>query len=830
MQNNVQQKAPPRQQGQGFGADLAGSFNMLDHRDKLKPDGGTQGKTEGSYHCPVCDSPNFKVNHTTGVYGTFGCDCASTEGGKRAIRHAVSPAQKPGGGATAARRISQPAKAAAKAVDPLEGQRWVKPDRAAEPQAFTYPTPEGQPLVQVRREGRKFSQWHWDGAKWVSGLTEEVKASIHLYNAFHPLVMAAKTSGGQVLVVEGERKADQLIALGIAAVCSIGGAGKFDKYGAANYQADLAGAAVAVCPDRDTPGIKHADQVAAAFPECQWLYAEPDSPEWDHPLASGGFDVADWIDGGATAEDILAAVGAKRTAAKSIGGVPEALSVPTAPALTLLDDVVQLIAQELGGSELSAALIDLASVHGVQPKVVQNLYDQRVSEAETPDAAGILEVLDFKKMRLDSSRLFHPSLADVLKATAAAMPTSEAWLITTLLPALGSAMGKKLTLKVKHSAGYLLSPIVWSAIVAKTGEKKSPAQGQIVTPLNRMEIDSHKNWKAENDVYKAQVKAKNPAAVEPPPRRRYTTSTATPEGLTAVLAKSNPDGLLIYRDELAAFFKFNQYKKGGDEEQFYLSIFNGGFNSVDRVDIEKSSLVESSCVGITGSIQYSVLQKIQSEKGFSDGAGMFARFLFCCDSPPPGYLDLESEDPPNRLPEVLRHLYIGLCELPEQTYLLSTGAKKQLQTYQRDLTDRVRDEQHEGIAASMAKFETYASRIALILHCTNAVLQSQSPAEQVTEYTMMRAIEMVQYYEGQARIIYALNDPESGLDREGLKLAELCKKYAEPITAKRAQQFGGIVFRKTPLAQIRQKFKALAAAGLGELTGDGAAMTWFYSV
>jgi len=70
---------------------------MLDHLDKLTPDGGKKAANEGSYFCPVCGAKNFKVDLKTGKYSTFTCDCATTEAGKKKIRDAVSPAQYQGG-------------------------------------------------------------------------------------------------------------------------------------------------------------------------------------------------------------------------------------------------------------------------------------------------------------------------------------------------------------------------------------------------------------------------------------------------------------------------------------------------------------------------------------------------------------------------------------------------------------------------------------------------------------------------------------------------------------------------------------------------------------
>jgi energy-coupling factor transporter ATP-binding protein EcfA2 len=277
------------------------TFNILLHLDKLTPDGGSQSKNQASYLCPLCESPNFKVTLSgkkEGHWGTYGCDCSATEAGKQKIRHCLSPAKNPN---------PQP-------------DRWVKLPRPQKSQHFAYDRlVDGQieAIAQVKRSDdgqgkRYFSQSHWNGKHWVSGLPDDIKPQVHLYRIFDPINQAAIAKGEPLLIVEGEGKVDKLHRLGIPATCSIGGAGKWGHYGHQNYLQDLVSAVVLICPDRDKPGIKHAEQVAADFPEAQWLYADPTSPEWETPPDNKGFDVGDWVESGATKEQILGAIAPRR--------------------------------------------------------------------------------------------------------------------------------------------------------------------------------------------------------------------------------------------------------------------------------------------------------------------------------------------------------------------------------------------------------------------------------------------------------------------------------------------------------------------------------------
>lgn len=100
--------------------------------------------------------------------------------------------------------------------------------------------------------------------------------------------------------------------MGIAATCSIGGSKKWTQYGYPNYLKDLEGAIVVICPDRDVSGIKHAEMIAKDFPNAPWLYANPSSFVWDRIPENKGFDLADWINDGATKEMILGAIEPRR--------------------------------------------------------------------------------------------------------------------------------------------------------------------------------------------------------------------------------------------------------------------------------------------------------------------------------------------------------------------------------------------------------------------------------------------------------------------------------------------------------------------------------------
>ena len=115
-----------------------------------------------------------------------------------------------------------------------------------------------------------------------------------------PEILAAVQHGETVYVVEGEKAADALAALGLAATCNPMGAGKWRK----TYSEVLRGAPVVILPDHDEPGLRHAERVAKAL---EGIAANIKVVPVPGQLSDHG-DVSDWLAAGGTRADLEAAV------------------------------------------------------------------------------------------------------------------------------------------------------------------------------------------------------------------------------------------------------------------------------------------------------------------------------------------------------------------------------------------------------------------------------------------------------------------------------------------------------------------------------------------
>lgn len=212
------------------------------------------------------------------------------------------------------------------ALEDILGAKGLKPRDLYEQRehgsivaTYDYRDEHGSLLYQVvRLDPKGFRQrrpdpaggWNWK----LSGVRRV------LYRL--PELLAA-APGAPVFVVEGEKDADALIALGLTATTNAQGAGKFRQL--AKHACDvLAGRTVIVLPDNDDPGRAHARDVERA------LLGAATVRVLELPGLPPKGDVSDWLAAGGTREDLLAlAAGAFAASAPAASAAPP---VPGAPA------------------------------------------------------------------------------------------------------------------------------------------------------------------------------------------------------------------------------------------------------------------------------------------------------------------------------------------------------------------------------------------------------------------------------------------------------------------------------------------------------------------
>src|SRR5262245_19584629 len=175
-------------------------------------------------------------------------------------------------------------------------------------QSYVYRDAGGTPRFRKVRNapGREPRFWleRADGrGGWAKG-TKGVDTKI-IYRLDE--VVKAIADGRIVVVAEGEKDVNNLVALGIVATCNAHGAsepGKHPKW-TKNHSEQLAGADIIVLNDNDAAGYAHADTTCKLSLGVAKRVRRLDlAPHW--PDMPKGADVSDWLAAGHTGEELVA--------------------------------------------------------------------------------------------------------------------------------------------------------------------------------------------------------------------------------------------------------------------------------------------------------------------------------------------------------------------------------------------------------------------------------------------------------------------------------------------------------------------------------------------
>ncbi|MDX2273560.1 MAG: DUF3987 domain-containing protein [Cyanobacteriota bacterium] len=564
--------------------------------------------------------------------------------------------------------------------------------------------------------------------------------------------------------------------------------------------------------DLDQPGREGSVKVGSALAKRGQVVRIAKVPA---PLeAPKGWDISDALNHGFTLVDIQ----------KSADEAQMFRLEEQPPELGIQDAVIQLMAQPLSQVERQVKVLELALAYGKQPRDIEKLLQagerdlDRASEFES--ALDVLpELQKLENQRLNLYRILPPAMADTLTLAAAAMPTTAEALLTTLIPVMGSRIGTSSRIVIKASSNYVQPAIFRTAIVANTGDRKTPTQMAILSPLYDLEREAAQKFESAMEAYQEEVRTRKDEDPYPtkPIRKRYIINQGSYEGKIRVHAE-NRRGLLDYTDELAGrFARMNQYRQGHGDDAFNdLSEFNGGPLSRDKVG--GSDYLPRTAISSTGSIQWETLHQLQEQSGSDDHAGVWARWLFCAVPLPPALINLEDSQP-EPLSPLLKSLYIQLDELPDQDFFLSDAAKQRFQTWQHSLVHRTQAEAHPALKAAFPKLESYGARLALLLHSVWAAVEGAKPDPVISGEMMQRAIELTNWFAGQMRLVLAHNSPLKKVEGELLKILNVLKRRGS-VTAREIRNYCWTL-RSKPLPEIRQMMLNLAQAGYGSLSGDG---------
>ncbi len=482
------------------------------------------------------------------------------------------------------------------------------------------------------------------------------------------------------------------------------------------------------------------------------------------------------------------------------------------------------------GLEAVAACIDvalaapLAPAFPAQPEGSQDWPELRELKQDLPNAPPF-----------DAQAMLPKALADFVLDEADRLPCPPDYIAAPLLVALGSVIGARSALKPKRRDDWLVTPNLFGGVVGDPSSKKSPALSVPMRFLDRLEAKSAEALEAARGVYAAELAAfeahesavraamKKAASGKPdaekmelaiydlqalqkpeePHQRRFKTNDGTIEKLGELLSK-NPQGLLVFRDELTALLSSWEREGHETDRAFYLEGWNGtGSFSIDRIT-RGSVFVQNLCLSVFGGIQPELLARYLSAiANAQDNDGRVQRFQVLV-YPEPVPWEWRDKYPVKGAREAVRDIFDRLTNFdpvadgatPADEFVklpafsFDDAAQELFIEWCHELhTTTIANEPHPMLRQHFGKYEKLFCAVALILHLAEGNIGN------VKVESTLRAAAWCEYLAGHARRVYGLIESQrvSSAQLVARRIAE--GKLQDGFTARELgrKQWAGIV-------------------------------------
>lgn len=397
------------------------------------------------------------------------------------------------------------------------------------------------------------------------------------------------------------------------------------------------------------------------------------------------------------------------------------------------------------------------------------------------------------------------------------------------LPALAACAGAiGATRVIRLKRGWREPAILWCVVVAPSGSVKSEGGKLVLASLLKREKRMRKEYEEamrlhgplqqvfERDLSqwkRSKDGSLPPEPPEPPVLRETIIGDATVEGVARVL-QNNPRGLLLERDELAAWLgSFDRYSSGKGDSQNWINMHGGGYVKVTRAGLAKPLLIDRACVSVSGTIQPGTLTALLGSEHRE--SGLAARLLFA--NPPRRQKRWTDAEIPERVANGFA-LAIGMLialDFAEDTgeehqpvaLPLTNEAQKRLIAFVNRHGEEAMNRDGDQLAA-WAKLEGYAARIALVLQLAN-----DPDATAVSDESLASGIRLAEWFGNEADRFYsgARETPEQV---ERRLLAEWLTGR-QPTTPAEIARSGPQKFRGKA-EQVEVLMNTLASEGKGE--------------
>ncbi len=442
-----------------------------------------------------------------------------------------------------------------------------------------------------------------------------------------------------------------------------------------------------------------------------------------------------------------------------------------------------------------------------KPTKVQNWEYEPIQSALLPVQAFNSEILP------DAFRGFVDDASQRMQAP-------PDYIAVGLMVGLSSMVGRKVAIHPKQQDSWLITPNLWGAVVGRPSSMKSPTLTEALKPVSRLEVDAEKEYsrlqaeyltdsevqkmlkKSATDKANKAVKEGNTEqarklindaqkqAPQEPVRRRYKVNDSTVEKLGELL-NQNPNGLLVFRDEVTGLLKNLDKEEKSADRAFYLEAWNGNqgftYDRIGRGTID----IEAVTLSIVGGIQPAMIKQYIS-KAINGGAGddgLLQRFqLLVYPDPITNWKYVDKQ--PNR--QAIDKAYkvfdsVDKINPSEQVKVRFTDdAQAIFIQWITELEEKLRGgELHPAIESHLAKYRSLIPSLALIIHIAD---HPEKFAENVGIKSLLKACEWGDYLESHAMRLYGLGTHAD--NDNALLIAKRFNKLGDSFTRRDIQQKG----------------------------------------
>ncbi|MBM3490154.1 MAG: DUF3987 domain-containing protein [Alphaproteobacteria bacterium] len=366
-----------------------------------------------------------------------------------------------------------------------------------------------------------------------------------------------------------------------------------------------------------------------------------------------------------------------------------------------------------------------------------------------------------------------------------------------VMAGLGAVVGRKIAIRPQAQTDWSVTPNQWALVIGRPGVLKSPALEAALAPIKRLAAKATEAHEGEFEVYEravrlAELKAEegkkaarkalakslsadvahflDSDAPEAPTLRRYIANDSTAAALGELL-RQNPNGLLVFRDELVSLLRSLDREDNAEARGFYLTSWNGDSGyTFDRIERGLNLHIPAVCLSLLGSTQPGrVAEYIRhAVRGGAGDDGLIQRFgLLVWPDASGAWRDVDRW-PDGEAKRAAFGVFEGLDRLDPATVgaerdvgpdgepdgvpflRFDTGGHGLFLEWRTALEAKLRSgELHPALESHLAKYRKLVPGLALLCHLADGGVGP------VGEVATLKALAWVEYLETHARRAYA---------------------------------------------------------------------------